>query len=245
MMSVPCVVSGTMMSERGALEPAYVLHARDYRDTSLIVDVLTRNTGRYAMVVKGARSVKSRVRGRLQPFAPLLVASVGRGDLKTSTQVDASGPAFRFGGDALMLGLYVNELLYRLVGRFIPLEALFEEYEILLASLEQGLGVLAVRRFELMLLQELGYGISFEFDARNGEAIEATSQYEFAVNEGFFRASETTARSFSGAELLQIASGELQRVADQKLKWVTRPSLGVLLGDRPLKSRALFRSAAR
>ena len=121
------------MYEAGTLEPAYILHARNYRDTSLILDLFTRDSGRYSVVSKGVRSPRSKIRSRLQPFSPLLIASVGRGDLKTSTAIDFPRKPFGLMGKGLMLGLYVNELLYRLLDRFEPIAGLYQGYEDLLS----------------------------------------------------------------------------------------------------------------
>ena len=235
-----------MMSRRALLEPAYVLHSRDYRNTSLIIDVLTRESGRFSLVVKGARSGKSGLRGRLQPFTPLLVASVGRSELRTAATIDFPARPWRIHGDKLMLGLYVNELLYRLLGRFDPVPEIYDAYESLLSRL-QGFesSVSAVRKFELNLLARLGYGISFEYDSGNGEPVSSDRHYRFRVQEGFRETASEEADTFTGGELMHIAEGELQRVSDRKLKSVTRASLAMLLGDRPLKSRALFRSVGQ
>jgi len=234
------------MKSSSDLHEAFILHSRNYRDNSLILDLLTREAGRYSVVARGARSGRSRVRGRLQPFTPLLIASVGRGELKTSTAIDFPGNPFRLEGDRLMLGLYVNELLYRLLGRFDPVTGLFDEYRLLLTSLqEHSSGIADVRMFELCLLQELGYGISFEYDARDGEPVEEEACYKYVVQEGFHRVSEAGDDAFYGGELLALASGRLEEVNGQKLKKLTRKSLGVLLGDKPLKSRSLFRGGAR
>ena len=228
------------------LHEAFILHSRNYRDTSLIVDLLTREEGRYSVVVRGAMSQKSRVRGRLQPFTPLLVASVGRSELKTSTSIDFPGNSYRLTGDRLLLGLYVNELLYRLLGKFDPVLELFDDYCHLLTSLAdcQG-GVLDVRLFELRLLQELGYGINFDYDAGDGQAVEENSHYKFVVHEGFHRVDEPGDSAFCGAELRSIAEGNLQVVNERRLRNLTRVSLAELLGDKPLKSRSLFRGIAR
>ncbi|MBL6689219.1 MAG: DNA repair protein RecO [Pseudomonadales bacterium] len=232
-------------SNRGVLEPAYILHSRDYRDTSLIIDVLTRDFGRYSLVVRGARSSKSKIRGRLQPFTPLLVGSTGRGELKTATTIDFPGAAWRLQGQNLMLGLYVNELLYRLLGKFDPVPEIYESYEDLLQALQSAAGgVLSIRLFELTLLEALGYGISFEYDAGNGERVTERFRYRFIVQEGFRKTAADDHETFTGAELLSIAARELEHVSDAKLKQVTRSSLGVLLGEKPLKSRSLFRSSS-
>ena len=244
------------MYEAGTLEPAYILHTRNYRNTSLILDLFTRDSGRYSVVSKGVRSPRSKIRSRLQPFSPLLIASVGRGELKTSTTIDFPGKPFGLMGKGLMLGLYVNELLYRLLDRFEPIAGLYQGYEDLLSELvlseqsmsgqqlsikESGGEVTAIRRFELCLLQELGYGINFEYDSRDGQPISADLDYRFVVHEGFHAIRESQGETFSGVEVLRIASGELEQVDSKRLLNLTRLSLAELLGDKPLKSRSLFR----
>jgi DNA repair protein RecO (recombination protein O) len=188
----------------------------------------------------------------------LLIASVGRGELKTSTTIDFPRKPYGLMGKGLMLGLYVNELLYRLLDRFEPIAGLYQGYEDLLSELvlseqsmsgqqlsikESGDEVTAIRRFELCLLQELGYGINFEYDSRDGQPISADLDYRFVVHEGFHAIRESQGETFSGVEVLRIASGELEQVDSKRLLNLTRLSLAELLGDKPLKSRSLFRGA--
>ena len=230
------------MSREGTLAPAYILHARDYRDTSVILDLLTQHEGRFSMVARGARSARSRLRGRLQPFAPMLISAVGRGELKTAAAIDFSGPSHRLTGYNLLLGLYVNELLYRLLGRFDPVTDLYDYYETLLARLQQtGNGVNAVRDFEINLLQELGYGINFDNDAGSGGPIEKENSYRYVFQAGFHRTADVGDDVFPGDELMQIASGEYDGVNVRRLRNLIRRSLAELLGGKPLKSRTLFR----
>lgn len=258
MMNVLSGVLVTKMYEAGTLEPAYILHARKYQNTSLILDLFTRDSGRYSVVSKGVRSPKSKIRSRLQPFSPLLIASVGRGELKTSTTIDFPRRPFGLIGKGLMLGLYVNELLYRLLDRFEPVTGLYQGYEDLLGELalseqlfsgqalsapQSGGEVTAIRRFELCLLQELGYGINFEYDSRDGQPITADGNYRFVVHEGFHLIDEPQGDTFPGVEVLKIASGDLEQVGSKRLLNLTRLSLAELLGDKPLKSRSLFRGA--
>ncbi len=245
-----------MMKSRTAIfDQAYILHARKYRNTSLILHLLTREQGRYSVVVKGARDAGSKLRGRLQPFTPLLVASLGKSDLKTATSIDFPGPAFRLLGKQLLLGLYSNELLYRLLGHFDPAPKIFDEYELLLDALQQApASVAPLRCFELMLLQELGYGINFEHEVSTGEPLEADGYYHYVVAEGFYKAPTSAKESMRGAELIRIGtqltandvqdshSSRLTRHFDSRqLRNITRQSLRVLLGDKPVKSRSLFR----
>ena len=228
------------------MNEAFVLHSRNYRDTSLIIDLLTRDEGRFSAVVRGARSEKSKVRGRLQLFTPLLIDFVGRGELKTCTKIDFASRAFRLTGDSLLLGLYVNELLYRLLGRFDPVPALYEEYVLLMQAFDDGSGnVSDVRIFELRLLEELGYGINFEYDARTGEQVSEDSHYRYVVHEGFYASNQDFENLFPGAELLSIAHRDLAAVDEKRIRNLTRISLAELLGDKPLKSRSLFQGMVR
>lgn len=228
------------------MNEAFILHSRNYRDTSLIIDLLTRDEGRFSAVVRGARSEKSKVRGRLQPFTPLLVGTVGRGELKTCTTIDFQGRANRLEGGKLLLGLYVNELLYRLLGRFDPVTTIYDEYYRLLKAFEsESDSVSHVRLFELRLLEELGYGINFEYDAARGDHIAEDRHYRYVVHEGFYESDAESASLFPGSELLKIAEHNLAQVDEKRLRNLTRISLAELLGEKPLKSRSLFKDASR
>jgi DNA repair protein RecO (recombination protein O) len=228
------------------LGEAYILHSRSYRDTSLIVDLLGRVEGRYSVVVRGARSEKSRLRGRLQPFTPLLVGATGRGELKTATTIDFAGSTAAISGEPLFLGLYINELLYRLLGKYDPMPALFDDYRALLDVLVRDEDSTAyIRLFELRLLQALGYGINVQFDAGDGQPVVADGRYRFVVNEGFYRTERAGDDIYPGAELHAIEAGNLRAVDARRLRRLTRNSLAELLGDKPLKSRALFQARSR
>ena len=230
------------MSIKSSLYHAFVLHSRNYRETSVILDLLTLEMGRFSVIVKGARSAKAKIKGRLQPFSPLLLGAVGRKELKTLTSVDFLHPCYDLRGEHLLLGLYINELLYRVLGRFEPIDALFEEYRYLLDGLAgSDRGIERVRIFELRLLEELGYGINFQFDAGSGSQIENDSYYRYVAHEGFYRSSSSDPKLFPGRELLSIAYRELAEVDQNRLKNLTRQSLAILLGDKPLKSRDLFK----
>lgn len=231
-----------MMRSHDALEAGFILHARNYRDSSLILDVLGQESGRYAVVARGAKSAKSKTRGRLQPFVPILLSTVGRGEMKTATTIEFPGSPLRLAGNNLLLGLYINELLYRLLGRYEPVPGLFNHYGLLLSQLQSDDDpLLAVRQFELLLLQELGYGISFEYDARTAEPVQADLFYRYVVHEGFHHTAAQDDASFTGQELMLIATGDLAPVNERRLKNLTRRSLAELLGGKPLKSRSLFR----
>lgn len=235
------------MSERHphGLVEAYILHVRKYRDTSMIVELLTREQGRVAAVVRGVRGKRSKLAGYVQPFSRLLVSWYGRGELKTVRLMDWPFPNPDLHGDSLLLGLYVNELLVRLMGKYDPAPLVFDMYGPLLKALRENPGTThALRNFELMLLRELGYGITFEWEAGSGEPIESEGQYRYVPDEGFHRVAEAAPGdyAFSGRQLLSIVQGDFGDPAtDACAKRIIRSSFAELLGGRPLMSRELFR----
>jgi DNA repair protein RecO (recombination protein O) len=119
-----------MAGMRVNLQPAYILHSRPYRDSSVILEVFTPEHGRISALARGARR-KSRggsAAALLQLFTPLLLSFSGRGELKTLTAREAAGTAVSLRGDRLYSGLYVNELLVRLLHRYDPHPQLFVAY---------------------------------------------------------------------------------------------------------------------
>lgn len=184
------------LSSRKNCQPAYLLHSRPYRNTSLIIEVFSHEYGRLGMVVRGARTARSRWAAVLQPFQRLLLSWQGQGELKTLTAAETEGPSCWLQGNTLISGLYANELLLRLLQREDPHPALLLYYEQLLESFrdnqvqDQGAQAAVVlleqnlRRFEKYLLQELGYGLLLEQDARTGEPVQAESRYYYYLDEG-------------------------------------------------------------
>lgn len=244
--SVRSRIDGTSASSQ-ALSAAFILHTRKYRDTSLICDLLTEEEGRLDVVIRGARGKKPRFRGNLQPFVPLLISWFGRGELKTARTIDFPAATIHLAGDSLLMGLYVNELLYRLLGKFDPVPSVYSSYYRLLKVLEYSDAPASeLRRFELGLLAELGYGITFEQEAGTGQPIQPDRLYRYVTEEGFYPLPENTydkrpAGAFEGGHLLSIGRGEFDDArVEQAARRITRSSLKVLLGDRPLKSREMF-----
>ena len=144
---------------RVKLQPAWVLHSRPYRDSSALLEILSAEYGRMGLIGRGTRR---RSRGGsesalLQPFAPLLLSFSGRGELRTLTGVEAAGAALTLRGERLFSGMYINELLVRLLHRDDPHPRLFALYGQALEALSEHDPVDGIlRRFELVLLDELG-----------------------------------------------------------------------------------------
>src|SRR5437899_2271040 len=102
-------------------QPAFILHGRPYRETSLLLECLTRDHGRVGLVARGVRRERARIpRALLQPLTPIQLGWTGSGELGTLVQVDAVAAGFDLHGDALLCALYLNELVLRLVTRADP-----------------------------------------------------------------------------------------------------------------------------
>lgn len=267
-MATEAVASPALASAYGkaVLEPAYVLHHRPYRDSSLLLEMLTTGYGRIALIARGARRPKSRLHGLLQPFQPLFASWSMRGELGILTAVegrDGEGPR----GRALISGFYMNELLMRLLHRHDPHPQLFAVYESALrrlvapgssASAEQTV----LRMFELTLLRELGYGLVLDHEIVGGEPIRPEGVYDYYPERGPVRADAATARvaetggegyaararpaRVHGSSLLALAQGELcDPVQLSEVKRLMRMVLDARLGGKPLASRKLFRRGVR
>lgn len=234
---------------RVLLQPAYVLHRRPYRDTSVLLDVFTPEFGRVGLVARGARQAKSRSAALLQPFQPVWISWSGSGELCTLNAVEGAGAARWLTGVSLMSGLYLNELLVRLLHRFDPHPELFTSYERVLGELGQvspeAALETALRIFEKRLLAEIGYGLVLEHEADGAAPIEAGRVYAYHVGEGPrpYEASRDadTALSIRGATLLALARECFSDAESlREAKRLMRAALAAQLGSKPLASRRLF-----
>lgn len=225
------------------LQPAYILHTRPYRDTSMLVDFFTPHLGRVTAVARGVRSRKAPKRSLLNPFTRLLIAVQGKTDLKLLTQFEAEGLQFALSAKHLFSGFYLNELLVRLLPELDAHPDIFALYEQSLTELNDQQDLEPVlRRFELQLLEALGYGVDFNLDANSGLAL-ADGDYCLDTSLGFYLAESGAVNSshFPGGHLRAIAAGDFTEAAvRQTAKRITRILLKPLLGDKPLTSRQLF-----
>lgn len=232
------------MSARVALQRGYVLHARPYRETSLLLDCLTLEGGRVSMVAKGARRAKGQQRRILQPFAPLLLSYMGHGELHTLTAVEEAGSSRRLIGERLACGLYLNELLMYLLPREESFESLFAFYNHALDALagDDPVGPL-LRRFELNLLEAMGVAPSWDIESTSGKRVIAEQHYALGIDGPIAPAAvKSSAALIDGATLLAIAAGEPDKaVVQSQSKRVLRYFINLHLGGRELKSRELLR----
>ncbi len=232
---------------RVKLQPTFILHSRPYKDSSQILDILTAEYGRLSVLAKGSRR---RQKGGssaavLQPFIPLLLSFSGNAELKTVTASEVVGSPCAPSGARLFSGLYLNELLVRLLHRHDPHPSLFLAYSEAIGDLKKSGEVDEVLRcFEFTLLQELGFGLDLSIDGSNGQAISPESCYRYDHQYGLVQDNQPNPEGrplFAGSDLLIMAAGEFGGQVKTSAKHLLRQALANHLGDTPLKSRDLFR----
>jgi DNA repair protein RecO (recombination protein O) len=237
------------MSEREEvlLERAYVLHHRPFRNTSQIVECLTASFGRIGLVARGSRRPRGGQKALLQPFVPLRVSWLRRGDLGRLTHVELDQGAFTLGGDALLAGFYVNELVLRLLARGDTNDRVFTGYvECLRGLAEEHSIARRLRLFELELLGALGYGLDLGRDIHTGEPLQAEWSYLVEHENGPTRitapADAIEPQGYRGKDLISLRDRVLD---DADSLRAARILLGRMLnnylGERPLKTRSVFR----
>ncbi len=226
-----------------ALVPAYVLHRRAFRDSSLILELYTLSHGRVGAVARGARRPGSRWRALVEPFQPLLSSWQGRGELMTLTALEAAGPPQTVAGPRLASAFYVNELMLRLLRREDPSEALFEAYAQVISGLSRNDAEEAcLRLFEKRLLECLGYGLQLERAADTGAPLEPNRHYRYVIDYGPVCADRGERDVFSGRCLLALGREEMQSGIELgEIRRLMRIALEPHIGDRPLHSRGLYR----
>jgi len=231
-------------STRVELEPAWVLHTRQYRETSVMLEVFTPGSGRIGLIARGARRPKSPWRALLRPFEPLVMSWSGRGDLATLQAAERIGNGAALTGAGLAAGFYANELLIRLLERRDPHPVLFAHYSGLLEELTQAERLEpALRNFEMALLQELGFGLNLGYSAVDQTPLEAGRWYEYHLERGVLpvAAEDPTAMVFEGQIFTAIhegdwASPETRRAAKRLLRY----TIDHYLDGRELKTRRVY-----
>jgi DNA repair protein RecO (recombination protein O) len=230
-------------SKRVNQEPAWLLHHRPFRDTSRILDVLSRDHGRLALVARGSRSAKSRLSGLLRPFMPLSISWVIRSDLGTLTGAEINGEPISLGGDALMSGFYTNELILNFLHRHDPQPDIFKLYGDTVAALAGKKDVARdLRHFELGLLELLGYALNLDHDTVTQAPLDPAARYEYRPEQGAVLATgRQGVAEYSGAELIAIRNRQLDSDAVlQKANRLLRDVIAFHLGGKELKSRKVL-----
>ncbi len=221
------------------LASAFLIHRRPYRDNSLLLDFLTLDHGKIRLIGRGVRQAKANI----QMFQHLRISYAGKGELKTLSHWEVDDVPRRIKGERLILCMYVNELITRLIHEHDPHPQIFELYQQFVTQmndLDQSHQYWLLRIFENKLLSELGYGLDYAADV-DGDLIQTNKNYSYQPQLGF---SQQADGKISGNLLNLLLSERLDGVPnEQQLKVcrnLNRQRLNVLLGNKPLKSRELF-----
>lgn len=228
-------------------EAGFLLHATPYRETSLLVDLFSKNHGRIRCVAKGFRKPNKRGISRvIFPYTEHQFSWQGRGELKTLTSADCNqAPAF-LQQECLFTGLYVNELLFRLLHEYDPHEYLYQKYsEFMFQLASAGPSEPMLRQLEMTLLDELGYGLVLDSEALGGAPLLADKLYQYVPEQGLIAAVNQHRQplgTYRGEDIMALMQGDFsQRSVLKTAKQLLRCVIDFYLGGRQLHSRELYR----
>ncbi|MDJ0813668.1 MAG: DNA repair protein RecO [Woeseiaceae bacterium] len=225
-------------------QAAFVLHHRPFRDSSQILDVFSREHGKLAVVARGSRGARSKLKGVLRPFMPLSMSWVIKSDLGTLTGAEVNGAPLRLTGEALLSGYYVNELVLHFLHRHDPQPEVFDVYAGTIEALAtSGAGIAAIlRQFEMALLRHSGYALNLDHEWGTSNDLDPASYYDYRVEQGAVAVSRDEGPLvFAGATLAGIAQ---QRFDDQDIlraaNRLMREVIAFHLGGKELRSRKVL-----
>jgi DNA repair protein RecO (recombination protein O) len=228
-------------------QPAYVLHSYPFRETSLIVEVFSRDFGRMALLARGARRPRSAIRGLLMAFQPIEIGWAGKGEVLTLMKAEWQGGQPLLSGEALFCGYYLNELLMHLLPREDAHEQLFAHYAQMLLRLaadpSDKVREADLRCFEKALLQELGYGLTLNHDSA-GNPIVPEAFYTYRMEQGPVRLEhdEAAAQVVIGKTLLDLEAGDFSDPRSRyESKALMRTLMAYYLAGKELETRKIFK----
>ena len=230
------------MAQKVLLQPAYLLHTRSYRDTSLLLEAFTIDYGRISLIAKGAKATRSPWKGLLQLFLPLLISWQGKSELMTLIGAELKMQATVLDRKTLVCGMYLNELLLHLLPRHDAHPRLFQIYEQTVMTLPKH-PLIALRFFEKQLLSELGYALQLNQEAETGDPIISNQFYYFEPLRGllYHRGTMKDKITFRGDSLLAMHQNQFdQSNVLQDSKHLFRLALHYLLNGKPIRSRELL-----
>ena len=224
-----------------------ILHSRRFRENSRIIEVFTQEFGRIALLARVASKRAGRRSSGLQPFQESLFRWRGRGELQNLQSLDTL-TVYELKDKATICGMYCNELIMHLTVKFLPLPDLYLSYRDTLKTLvhPKSLSV-PLRKFEMTLLEQLGYGLNLETDCLSAEPLQSSGDYYYHAQQGF-------ARQSPGNDALRIDAGILDGIrqrefSDNKVarqaKHILGSAIQFQLGNKPLKSRQLLQSITK
>jgi DNA repair protein RecO (recombination protein O) len=224
-------------------QPAFVLHSYPYKETSLIVDVFSRQYGRIALLAKGAKRPHSQLRGALQTFQPLTISWSGKSELQTLTAAEWVGGMRPLEKNALLCGFYLNEIIIKLLQRDDPQPLLFDEYVTTINQLAHEETVpIVLRKFELNLLKMAGVLNDLSFCARQRGKVSPDLMYVVDPDSGTRPALESDiAIKVHGKTLIDMQDANYSDAVTQaQSKLLMRSLLAHHLHGNPIHTRQIL-----
>ena len=219
---------------------AFLLHQRPYGNSSVMAEMFTLDNGRISVIAKGAKKPKSKFFGVLSPFSKLRITYRGKSELKTLTNVDKEDIFSDSFSKLSYTLLYINELLIKILPQGAPQKELFNLYDKFLLEIKTSNEIDTIlRRFEIDLLEMLGYGINFINEVDSGQSIDADKLYDFVPELGF---KESPNGIFNGKEIISISKLDFENINKKKFKSLTTMAIGYSLDGGDLKSRQIFKT---
>lgn len=226
----------------------FLLHRREYRETSYLCDFFSLELGKVSAIAKGVRGSKGDKKSLLQPFQPLLFSVSGKHELHNLNQLESWSGTLRLSGHHLFSAMYINELLNRLLPKEVSHPEIFDLYKHSLELLQDESPIEpSLRQFETSLLNDLGYGFDLQTVYDTGEYVESGGEYCLVLEQGIQKIDKQSSNSsimssnrFSGDALLQMSQQHWTVASLKCAKQINRMALSQLLGRKPLKSRELF-----
>ena len=219
---------------------AFLLHQRPYGNSSVMAEMFTLDNGRISVIAKGAKKPKSKFFGVLSPFSKLRITYRGKSELKTLTNVDKEDIFSDSFSKLSYTLLYINELLIKILPQGAPQKELFNLYDKFLLEIKASNEIdIILRRFEIDMLEMLGYGINFINEVDSGQSIDADKLYDFVPELGF---KESPNGIFNGKEIISISKLDFENINKKKFKSLTTMAIGYSLDGGDLKSRQIFKT---
>ena len=230
------------MAMKVQLQPAYCMHARSYRESSQIVEMLTPAHGLVSCVHRGSRKRNGASRVL---FTPLLISWSGRGELFTLTHIEAEGAAHIDVPGTSIFGMYLNELVLRLTPKSSPSREIFNLYRSVVIALGENTKKCArlLRLFEVELLELTGHGLSLDKEVDHETDIQHDGIYRYDVNSGPVRVGKASSawNVVQGATLIALRSPlTMDPACMDETKKFMRGVISCYLDSRPLRSREIL-----
>ena len=220
-------------------QAAFILHHKPFRDTSQILDLISREHGKLAVVARGSRGAKSRLKGVLRPFMPLSMSWVIKSDLGTLTGAEVRGAPLSLTGDALLSGYYVNELILHFLHRHDPQPEIFDAYARTIQALAEADAEVApiLRQFEMALLRHSGYALNLDHESGSSNPLQDEQHYEYRMEQGPVAVSRNEGPLvFKGQVLSAIAAEQFsEQTVLRAANRLMREVISFHLGGKELK----------